>query len=151
MITLSNFVKNNFDGMLVVGDVHGDYNSLLQAFAYSVSNNYFFMSLGDLVDRGPDPYHVVKHVHDAMKNSNAGFTIGNHDHKFRRFAKGSKVNFARDARGTIESVGEDRMAEFLRMYTEVVEHPTLSGYFHKFGDISLWFMQHTTHTCMTKV
>lgn len=135
--TVANLVKGEFDGMLVVGDVHGDYASLLKAFAYAASNNYFFMSLGDLVDRGPHPYYVVQFMYDSMKDDSAGFTIGNHDHKFRRYATGANVSFSKDGKDTLASVGEDRMADFLKMYTEIVEHPRLSGYFHKFDDISL--------------
>lgn len=142
--TISNLVKNKFKGILVFGDVHSDYESLKKAYMYCVEHNYFFMSLGDLVDRGPDPFNTVKFMHGLMYEHSfplAGFTVGNHDDKFRRYhnsgPESSKIRFSIDGKNTLESVGPARLSEFLNIYTEIVEHPTVAGFFHKFDDITL--------------
>lgn len=137
MFTVANYVKENFDGMLVFADVHGDYDSFRRAYNYAKSENFFFMSLGDLVDRARKPFEVVRDMYECMYDGRGGFVIGNHDDKHYRGAKGNKVSFSKDARQTLADVGNDRMDEFNRMYTAIVEDKLLSGLFHKFDDLTL--------------
>jgi protein phosphatase len=137
MFSVADYVKESFDGMLIFGDVHGDYDSFRKAYDYARSENFFFMSLGDLVDRARKPFEVVSDMYRAMQDGFAGFTIGNHDDKHIRAADGRKVSFSRDAKQTLEDVGDDRMAEYHRMYKGIVEYVMLSSMFHKFDDITL--------------
>lgn len=137
MFDLAGHVENSFEGMLVFGDVHADYESFMRAYDYAKTHNYFFMSLGDLVDRGPFPFETVHKMYLAVDDGQGGLTIGNHDDKFRRYAKGAKVSFSLDARRTLADVGPEREAEFLMYYRELVERPVYSDYFHKFGDITI--------------
>lgn len=137
MFTVNNYVKENFDGMLVFGDVHGDYDSFKRARDYAISENFFFMSLGDLVDRGHQPFEVVKSMYKMMQDGQAGFIIGNHDDKHYRASKGNKVHFSRDGKQTLNDVGENRMADYFCMYAAIIEDKMLSGLFHKFDDLTL--------------
>lgn len=134
---LSNYVRDNFTGILVFGDIHSEYDSLRRAHDYAEAHNYFFMSLGDLVDRGLEPFETVLYMHNLINLNKAGFTIGNHDDKYRRFYKGSKVRFSEEAKMTLTYVGDNRQSEFLEKYTEIVEHPIHSSMFHIFDDIVL--------------
>lgn len=137
MSNLANYVRNNFKGMLVFGDIHSDYESLMKAHKFAVDNELFFMSLGDLVDRGPFPYETVSHMSTFMSEGKAGFTWGNHDVKFHRYAAGEKVSLSVDARRTLADVGPERQEEFLKMYTGIVDNAEYSGLFHVFDDILL--------------
>ena len=132
--------------MLVFGDVHADYEAFMRAYKYAEEHNLFFMSLGDLVDRGAFPWEVVTHMHSFMSEGKAGFTIGNHDNKFRRFHYGAEVVFSVDGRRTLDTVGPEKQKEFLRIYTEVVEMPIFSSFFHKFGDFRI--VHAASHPCM---
>lgn len=143
---LSRYVRNSFDGMLVIGDVHADIDAFRQAVEYAKREHYFLMSLGDLVDRGPNPYEVVDLMHEVIYNGDGGFVIGNHDNKFYRHANGSKVVFSQDAQNTIKSVGEERMPTFLQKYCAIVSDRYLSGYFHEFDNIML--VHGATHPAM---
>jgi Calcineurin-like phosphoesterase len=136
MFSLIDHVKT-YDAMLVVGDIHSDYESFAAALDFATKENYFFMCLGDLVDRGPEPFKVVEAMYKRMYDGHAGFVIGNHDNKFYRYANGADVKFSRDAKQTFVDVGEDRKEEFLRMYCDIVSMPVLSGPFHRFEDIIL--------------
>ena len=142
---LVNHVKD-FDGVLVFGDIHGDYDSFKKACDFAKSENYFFMSLGDLVDRGDQPFEVVKSMYEMMYEGRAGFTIGNHDDKFRRYAAGNKVSFSRDGKKTLDDVGLARMDDFLKMYVSIIDDKSLSGFFHKFDDYTL--VHAACHPCM---
>jgi protein phosphatase len=143
---LATYVRNNFDGMLVFGDVHGDYESFRSAHDFAKRENFFFMSLGDLVDRAHNPFEVVRDMYDAMYDGRAGFVIGNHDEKHYRAAKGNKVSFSRDGKQTIDDVGVDRIDEFHRMYSAIVEDTMFSNLFHTFDDITL--VHAASHPCI---
>ena len=136
-MNLANHVKKHFDGMLVIGDIHADYETFLRACNHAESNNLFLMSLGDLVDRGSFPFETVSKMRDLMMAGKAGFTVGNHDDKYRRFHKGNKVSFSADAKRTLADVGPERQEEFLRIYAEVVEAADFSALVHHFDDITL--------------
>ena len=146
MSILENYIKENFKGILVFGDIHSDYKSLIKAYKFAEDNDYFFMSLGDLVDRGPFPFETILHMHSFMKNGNAGFTIGNHDDKFHRFYNGVKVTFSADAGKTLIDVGHERQEEFLKMYAEIIETPIYSNIYHILDDIIL--VHAASHVCM---
>lgn len=132
--------------MLVFGDVHGDFEAFERAHKFATQTGLFFLSLGDLVDRGPNPFEVVSQMEQLMKEGNAGFTIGNHDDKYRRLHHGSKVKFSVDGKQTLADVGSARQAEFLRMYAYINEHPAHSALYHKFDDITL--VHAASHTDM---
>lgn len=143
---LADHVKDSFDGMLVIGDVHSNLTAFERAVAVAKSENYFLLSLGDLVDRGDHPFEVVSAMHSMMLDGRAGFVIGNHDDKFRRYIDGNKVQLSMSAKMTLESVGEERMAEFLEKYHTIVADPIMSGIFHKFDD--LLFAHAASHPAM---
>lgn len=134
--SIAEYVKS-FDGILVFGDIHGDYDSFKRAYDYARSENFFFMSLGDLVDRARQPYEVVSKMYCIMQDGFGGFTIGNHDDKHYRGSKGAKVSFSKDAKQTIDDVGVDRKSVFDQMYAGIIEDSLLSGMVHKFDDITL--------------
>lgn len=146
MSNIAKFVKDHFNGLLVFGDIHGDYESFEMAADFAQENDLFFMSLGDLVDRGPQPYEVVQSMHRMMGERRAGFTIGNHDHKFHRYANGANVIFSQDGKQTLISVGPDRTADFLKMYADINDHIFFSDFFHTFDDFSL--VHAASHPCI---
>jgi hypothetical protein len=45
-------LKFNWKGITIVGDVHGDYDALMDVFAWAKSRNHFVWLLGDIVDYG---------------------------------------------------------------------------------------------------
>lgn len=68
--------------MLIIGDIHGCYRELLQLLAVAgVGDDEVVVSVGDLVDRGPDPGAVV----DLFRQRpNAIALCGNHERKHVR-------------------------------------------------------------------
>ena len=63
----------------VIGDIHGNYKPMMELFGKVRFdyNNDRLISLGDLVDRGPQP---VKVVDELMKLGNFIYVLGNHDY-----------------------------------------------------------------------
>lgn len=146
MNSLAEYVRKNFKGMLLFGDIHSDYTSFMKARTYAVEHGLFFHSLGDLVDRGTQPFEVVSAFAQYIAEGSAGFTIGNHDDKFYRHAAGNKVSFSRDGKATFEHVGEERKDEFLRLYVGIMNTPIFSSMFHKFDDFTI--VHAASHKCM---
>lgn len=137
MHNIADHVRDNFNGMLVFGDVHGDFDSINRAYKYAKAHDMFFMSMGDLVDRARMPFETVELMYNAVVDGEGGFVVGNHDDKFHRYAKGAKVSFSVDAKRTLEDVGPEREEEFFKMYVGLIEYPVASSLYHKFDDIVL--------------
>jgi Calcineurin-like phosphoesterase len=132
--SLAEYVRKGFDGILVFGDVHGDFEAINRAYDYSVKENFFFVSLGDLVDRSRQPYETIELMHKVIQDGRGAFTMGNHDDKFHRHISGSTVQFSRDANQTLEDVGDSRKDKFFKMYMEVMNDRFFSNVFHTFDD-----------------
>ena len=102
------------------------------------------------MDSGPMPYETVMHMYELVSDGRAVLVIGNHDDKFYRHAKGKSVRFSRDAKTTIEVVGEERMESFLNTYVALIEHKNASLFFkigenyltHGAGHPAMWDSNH---------
>jgi len=129
-------IIEKFNGIIVIGDLHSDYDSLMKSINYARNHNLFLVSLGDLVDRGPFPFETVEAIHNEVISGNAAFVIGNHDDKHYRHILGNKVKLSNDAQRTIYDVGEERFQEFSRMYVGLITHKN-SGHYHYIDDFIL--------------
>ncbi|MDJ0390494.1 metallophosphoesterase [Roseomonas sp. E05] len=84
-------IRQDFAGLRVVGDVHGDAASFAAAIAGAEEKRLFVLQLGDLTDRGPDSPEALR-LAFAMREAGRGlFLLGNHDHKLRRALAGTVV------------------------------------------------------------
>jgi protein phosphatase len=144
--SLTEYVRSGFDGILVFGDVHGDYDAIKRAYDYAVSENFFFLSLGDLVDRGRKPYETIELMYNVVQEGRGAFVMGNHDDKFYRHAKGAKVHFSGDAKQTLVDVGEDREVEFFKMYMAIMDDKYFSSVFYTFDEFV--FVHAAAHKAM---
>ena len=142
MDNIAEYIRTTFDGILVIGDVHSEFEALERARLYAQKENFFLMSLGDLVDRGTKPFETVKCMHDIVYEGRGGFVTGNHDNKFYRYAKGNKVRFSLESQLTLRYVA-DREKEFLDMYVTLTEARMLSSIFHKVDEYV--FIHAATH------
>lgn len=89
-----------YDAVVMVGDVHGEYDQLAPVVEQAIKYNYGLAFLGDIVDRGPDSARCMKLVTDAVKFGRATIVPGNHDWKFCRYQRGSNVTYNDDFGGT---------------------------------------------------
>jgi len=80
-----------FQGLRIVGDVHGDAPALAAAIEGARGAKLFLLQLGDLTDYGPDAPGVLRHVFTMLDEGTGLFMLGNHDHKLRRALTGARV------------------------------------------------------------
>lgn len=82
-------VNQNGSRILVVGDIHG---CLTKLFAALKSLNYnpledTLISVGDLIDRGPENLETLEWFEKAIKSGNVHMVRGNHDDFLVEFAE----------------------------------------------------------------
>lgn len=113
--------------LFVVGDIHGRYDEFMKVLKYSKfnMNEDFLIATGDLIDRGPKSYEVVKWFKEMNRATNGRVqsVFGNHEHLllsyisnhikeedyFNRFTGGDKTILSY----TNNNVPEDEFIEHL--------------------------------------
>ena len=76
---------------LIIGDVHADFGVFSKAVTFANENNLHLVSLGDLIDNGPDGDKCVELMLSLCKDKKATFIKGNHEHKIIRWCNGNDV------------------------------------------------------------
>lgn len=100
-------------GVLVVADVHG-HPELFQAMInLAEAEERFLVSLGDLVDRGPDNAAPIRQMLQLLSDGRGLFIRGNHDDKLYRTLKGNPTIVDSDLAVTIEQL--DAAADGVRL------------------------------------
>ena len=78
-------LRNGFDTLRVIGDVHGNLDGLQQAI--QVPHSTFLLFLGDLIDYDPRGIEVVDIVYDLMMDGRAMSLQGNHEMKIANYVR----------------------------------------------------------------
>ena len=78
-------IHKKFNGLTVVGDVHGDIVCLMKAIEWARSKNNYLVFLGDMIDYGPDPIEAMNVIHNVVMNGLGTTLIGNHERKIARW------------------------------------------------------------------
>jgi serine/threonine protein phosphatase 1 len=70
---------------IVIGDIHGCYTELLELLERAgVTDEDIVVSVGDLVDRGPDSPAVLRYFRERCERGRAVVLMGNHERKHVR-------------------------------------------------------------------
>ncbi len=102
------------DGLRVIGDVHGAIEPFRAAVQGGRDKNLAILSLGDIIDRGPDAPACMRLLLDLLEHGDGEIVPGNHDDKFRRFLAGAKVEIGTSGLGrTIAQLAADAEGEAL--------------------------------------
>jgi len=74
----------------VIGDIHGNYKPMMELFGKAGLDykNDILISLGDVVDRGPEPVRVVS---ELMKLPKLIYILGNHDYWYLEYLRTGKA------------------------------------------------------------
>ena len=93
---------NAYDKVFVIGDIHGCYTALKEGLG-EIKDNYYYVFLGDLFDRGIENKEVFLFIQDLMKKDNAVFLIGNHEEHLINFTKREKGDSYFIAKGFLKN------------------------------------------------
>ena len=109
-------IISNFNGVLCIGDVHGNLEQFQNAVNYAQKNNMFIVSLGDLVDYGDNSKEIIILASNLVYYQNKMTIVeGNHEKKFAKWVKQSKegnvrVKIKQALQASIDSFGNDEHA-----------------------------------------
>ncbi len=91
-------------GVLVVADVHGHPELFQPMIDLAERESRFLVSLGDLVDRGPDNPGSLRQMLQLLARGRGLFIRGNHDDKLYRTLQGNPTVIDSDLAVTIEQL-----------------------------------------------
>lgn len=107
----------------VIGDVHGCLNELVdlieklgyfkggfienEQMVYKHPEGRKLVFVGDLIDRGPEPYNVLNFVRRHVENGLAELVLSNHERKLRQFLGGGKVTIKEEFQKSLNSFPQD--------------------------------------------
>ncbi len=95
-------LPRTFEGTLVVADLHGHSAGLARYAELAESRRLFLVSLGDLVDRGPDAPGVLRRMRDLLERERGLFLRGNHDDKLFRTLLGRRTHIDEELAATLD-------------------------------------------------
>lgn len=110
-----------FKGVLIVGDVHGHKDLLEPMLVYARQRRLFTLSVGDLVDRGPDSVGCLR-AFRSLEAAGAGLWLrGNHEDKIYRALLGRPVTLSEAVERTLAQfaalpAGDDLQNWFMNAY-----------------------------------
>lgn len=86
---LINHIKN-YKKITIVGDVHGQYESLLSVIDWSKKMNSFLIFLGDIIDYGPKSIECLEEIYNLLIRNQTVLILGNHERKLFRWLEKNK-------------------------------------------------------------
>lgn len=83
-------VLQNNKKITIVGDVHGQYESLLNVIDWAKKMNSFLIFLGDIIDYGPKSLECLEIIYDLIIRNKCILILGNHERKLFRWLEKNK-------------------------------------------------------------
>ncbi|PZP48258.1 MAG: phosphatase [Azospirillum brasilense] len=119
-------IRSQFEGLRVIGDVHGDADAYTAAVEGARAERLFIIQLGDLTDGGSDSPEVLRRTFDLLDARAGIFLLGNHDHKLRRALSGARLHIDANGLGnTLQQIEQAPDRDILRdrIMAEVARAP----------------------------
>jgi protein phosphatase len=109
---------------LIIGDVHGGYTPFKRAIDFARENDLHLISVGDLIDNGPDGDLVVSNMLSLLDKGYASVVKGNHEHKIIRYLNGANVILGPPNMVTTEQFKTNKTfeADFRRMVDDYAQN-----------------------------
>ena len=85
---IKRFDMSKYEKVVHIGDIHGCYSALMEYFKDGFNDNYMYIFVGDLLDRGLENANVMNFFIDACQRKNVLILEGNHDKSFWIYANG---------------------------------------------------------------
>lgn len=121
------YIEENFNGLFVIGDVHGILDSYTSAITYALEKNLYIVSLGDLVDYGPNSKEVILMSADLNSQKKFSVVLGNHERKlFKYFVQNKegkiRITIKPAIQASIDSFGDDQLAinSFTTLHSDMI-------------------------------
>lgn len=137
-VDITNTVAN-FDGALVVGDIHGNWSEFEIVLNQAANEGLFLISLGDVMDYGYENVKCFRELNSLIVDQKATMIIGNHEFKLFKYINQSREQEIRMKRQggiltTIEDMEKLDPQDLIAFEDEFLETYGKSCYIIKCGD-----------------
>lgn len=136
---LQHLRAQGWQGITVIGDVHGELAALETALSWAYSRQHFVWLLGDILDYGADTLETVDRVHRAVMHGEAALVLANHERKIARWLDRSTehLRISEGNRVTIDALdrlsGRER-GRWVGRFRGLLAHTALM---QQIGDVTL--------------
>lgn len=93
---------------LIIGDVHAEFAPFQKAVQFAVDNDLHLVSVGDLIDNGPDGFKVLTLFKQLADQDKATLIIGNHEWKIHRWLLGRDVKITAPNQVTVDQMNSNQ-------------------------------------------
>lgn len=77
---------SSYEKIVVVGDIHGAYTALMEYFNGDLNDDYFYIFVGDYIDRGIENAEVIKFLLSIYEKKNVLLLEGNHERWIKAYS-----------------------------------------------------------------
>ena len=77
---------SSYEKIVVVGDLHGCHTALMEYFNSGLNDNYFYIFVGDYIDRGIENAEVIKFLLSIYEKKNVLLLEGNHERWIKAYS-----------------------------------------------------------------
>lgn len=111
-----NFFPQEYRGITVVGDVHGQMEALMSAIYWAKKRNNLLIFLGDIIDFGVKSLECIEEIYKLVVRNQAIFIFGNHERKIFKWLnkylnKNIKIHLSEANKQTIEKIKSLSLSE----------------------------------------
>lgn len=112
---------DSYKKVVVIGDVHGSCTVLKELIGETLSEDTFYIFLGDLFDRGIENTEVFEFLYKHKDAENLVLLKGNHETHLYRYVRSQRINNQRTREETIaefekNGIDKRRIKYFLRKF-----------------------------------
>lgn len=120
-------ISDDFAGLLVVGDIHGNIEAFTKAVNYATENNLYIVSLGDIVDYGSSSKECIDLAKTLYDEKRISIILGNHERKIHKYfiqnSEGHvRITIKPSIQATIDSFNNDKKSinNFMTLFSDMV-------------------------------
>lgn len=77
---------SSYEKIVFVGDIHGSNTALMEYFKGGLNDNYFYIFVGDYIDRGIENAEVIKFLLSIYEKKNVLLLEGNHERWIKAYS-----------------------------------------------------------------
>lgn len=110
---------SKYEKVVHIGDIHGCYTALQNYLKDGINPNYFYIFIGDYIDRGLENIEMVHYISELCQKENVVILEGNHEKNFRLYLEGEigrSVDFENTTRKEFDEYSEnDRLVKDIKI------------------------------------
>lgn len=126
-------VSSEWNGITVIGDVHGNLESMKEAIRWASARHNFMWFLGDIIDYGAATLETMTAVYQAVMAGQAGMVLGNHERKIARWLDQrehgkTNVHLSDGNKVTTQALSrlpKDRQRQWIGQFRSLLAHTSL--------------------------